>query len=34
KDMHFIDFRRNSPWNEEQLKKLSQKLDDLMRKNK
>ena len=20
KDMHFIDFRRNSPWNEEQLK--------------
>lgn len=23
KDMHFIDFRRNSPWNEEQLK-LSQ----------
>ncbi|HFP8224846.1 TPA: NYN domain-containing protein, partial [Enterococcus faecium] len=26
--------RRNSPWNEEQLKKLSQKLDDLMRKNK
>ncbi|HEM7592176.1 TPA: NYN domain-containing protein [Enterococcus faecium] len=34
KDMHFIDFRRNSPGNEEQLKKLSQKLDDLMRKNK
>ena len=34
KDMHFVDFRRNSPWNEEQLKKLSQKLDDLMRKNK
>ncbi|MGM0126273.1 hypothetical protein IGI37_003702 [Enterococcus sp. AZ194] len=28
-DLHFIDFRRNSPWNEEQLKKLSQKLDDL-----
>ncbi|KAF1295144.1 DNA-binding protein [Enterococcus sp. JM4C] len=29
KDMHFIDFRRNSPWNEEQLKKLSRKLEDL-----
>ncbi|EOL49284.1 hypothetical protein RV11_GL001619 [Enterococcus phoeniculicola] len=29
KDMHFIDFRRNSPWNEDQLKKLSEKLEDL-----
>ncbi|MDY4307650.1 NYN domain-containing protein [Enterococcus mundtii] len=33
-NMRFIDFRRNSPWNEEQLEKLSQKLDDLMRKEK
>lgn len=31
-NMRFIDFRRNSPWNKEQLEKLSQKLDDLMRK--
>lgn len=29
KDMHFVDFRRNSPWNEDQLKKLSEKLEDL-----
>lgn len=32
--MRFVDFRRNSPWNDEQLAKLSQKLDDLMRKDK
>lgn len=32
-NMRFVDFRRNSPWNKEQLEKLSQKLDDLMRKD-
>ncbi|EPH98435.1 hypothetical protein D920_01558 [Enterococcus faecalis 13-SD-W-01] len=34
KNMHFIDFRRNSPWNDEQLQKLSEKLDNLMKKDK
>jgi predicted RNA-binding protein with PIN domain len=28
-DIHFQDFRRNSPWNVEQLSKLSDKLDEL-----
>ncbi|OTN88885.1 hypothetical protein A5819_001377 [Enterococcus sp. 7E2_DIV0204] len=28
-DIHFQDFRRNSPWNIEQLSKLSDKLDEL-----
>ena len=32
-DIHFQDFRRNSPWNVEQLSKLSDKLDELS-KNK
>jgi predicted RNA-binding protein with PIN domain len=32
-DIHFQDFRRNSPWNGEQLSKLSDKLDELS-KNK
>ena len=32
KDTHFKNFRRNSPWNNEQLQKLSQKLDELSRK--
>lgn len=34
KDTHFKNFRRNSPWNNEQLQKLSQKLDELSQKNK
>lgn len=33
-NMRFIDFRRNSPWNDEQLHKLSKKLDDLMKKDR
>lgn len=32
-DIHFQDFRRNSPWNIEQLSKLSEKMDELS-KNK
>lgn len=32
KDTHFKNFRRNSPWNNEQLQKLSQKLDELSKK--
>ncbi|WP_086314922.1 hypothetical protein A5821_002494 [Enterococcus sp. 7F3_DIV0205] len=31
-DIHFQDFRRNSPWNIEQLSKLSDKLDELSKK--
>lgn len=31
-DLHFTDFRRNSPWNENQLTELTQKLHDLMEK--
>lgn len=33
-NMQFDNFRRNSPWSKEQLEKLSQKLDDLMRKGR
>ena len=33
-NMQFDNFRRNSPWSKEQLEKLSQKLDDLMRKDR
>lgn len=33
KDMQFIDFRRNSPWNNEQLSKLSKKLEEMQKKN-
>ena len=32
KDTQFKNFRRNSPWNNEQLQKLSQKLDELSQK--
>lgn len=32
KDTHFIDFRRNSPWNSQQLSDLSQKRDELSNK--
>jgi hypothetical protein len=32
KDTHFKNFRRNSPWNNEQLQKLSHKLDELSNK--
>lgn len=31
-DTHYQNFRRNSPWNNSQLQKLSQKLDELSRK--
>lgn len=31
-DIHFQDFRRNSPWNLEQLSKLSEKMDELSKK--
>jgi len=31
-DTHYKNFRRNSPWNNEQLQKLSQKLDELSQK--
>lgn len=31
-DIHFQDFRRNSPWNIDQLSKLSEKLDELSKK--
>ena len=32
-DLKFRDFRRNSPWNEEQLSDLQQKLQELSKKN-
>ena len=31
-DIHFQQFRRNSPWNVEQLSKLSEKLEELSQK--
>ncbi|MFV0559935.1 MAG: NYN domain-containing protein [Enterococcus sp.] len=31
-DLYYTNFRRNSPWNDSQLKELSNKLDDLMKK--
>lgn len=31
-DIHFQDFRRNSPWNLEQLSKLSDKMEELSKK--
>ena len=31
-DIHFQDFRRNSPWDSRQLEKLSQKLEELSKK--
>lgn len=34
KEIHFTHYRRNSPWNEDQLAKLSQKLAELSQKNK
>ncbi|MBU5359977.1 NYN domain-containing protein [Enterococcus raffinosus] len=33
KNTQFKNFRRNSPWNNEQLQKLSRKLDELSKKN-
>lgn len=33
KEIHFTHYRRNSPWNEDQLAKLSQKLAELSKKN-
>ena len=32
-DIHFQQFRRNSPWNVEQLSKLSEKLEELSQKD-
>lgn len=32
-DIHFQDFRRNSPWNLDQLSKLSDKLEELSKKD-
>lgn len=34
KDLKFTNFRRNSPWNEDQLSKLSKKLEEMMENNK
>ncbi|MGC3613011.1 NYN domain-containing protein, partial [Enterococcus faecalis] len=31
-DIHFQQFRRNSPWNVEQLSKLSENLEELSQK--